>query len=90
VCGVRTLYAAPSPHHEYAALCRRRRVCVCVCVCVCVAGEHSLFCLKESGGAPALRMQKRLEYHPSAYTVYTRPGSAADGARAVCARVCVT
>ena len=44
----------------------------------CGSGEHTLFCLRESGGTPAFRLQKRLEYHPAAIAMYSRP-TPADG-----------
>lgn len=40
---------------------------------IVVVGEHTLFCLKESGSS-SFRLQKRLDYHPAAVTMYTRPG----------------
>ncbi len=45
------------------------------------SGEHTLFCLKESGSS-AFRLQKRLDYHPSAVALYNRPGPT-DGMEAV-------
>ena len=38
-----------------------------------------MFCLRETGGAEPLRMQKRLEYYPAAVTKYRRPGGDGSG-----------
>lgn len=35
---------------------------------VIALGEHSIFCIKENG---TIRLQKRLDFHPSSVTSYT-------------------
>lgn len=38
-----------------------------------------MYCLRESGGADSFRMQKRLDYYPSAVAKYRRPGPDSAG-----------